>query len=213
VIWGSVKAWPHHKAVLAVSWGPLLILALASLVWRPVYLHRTLIGAALPLYILAAFGVVALARVIRWPLVAPLAAVLLLATTNYYLDPAARRWDVRPVAAAIECQPGDVVYHVNLASYILYQYARPDCQQWVWPVANDLSQSLTSPTKEAMGMQQAELDAIPWRRAWLVWAESPVMAAGEPGAVGDILLRHNYTLAQRIEPGALVTLRVWEVTR
>lgn len=215
VLWGSVKAghsW-RGRTTMLLAWGPLLILALASILWRPVYLHRTLIGAALPLYILAAWGIVALARVIRWSLVAPLGAVLLLATGNYYLDSAARRWDVRPVAAAIECEPGDVIYHVNLASYILYQYYRPDCDQWVWPVANDLSQSLTSPTKAAMGMQQAALDDIPWRRAWLVWAESPVMAAGEPGAVGAILMRHNYTLVTQIEPGALVTLRAWEVTR
>lgn len=213
VLWGSVKAWPSHRTIVILAWGPLVILAVMSLAWRPVYLHRTLIGASLFLYLLAAFAVVRLAR---WSAIGTiaLALVLLIATVNYYIGPEARRWDVRQNAAIIQCAPGDVVYHVNLASLILFRYYLPDCDHWVWPAANDLSQSLTPQTKRAMGMQQAALDDVPqWRRAWLIWAETPVMNESEPGAVGEILLKHSCRLVHQVEPATLVTLRIWEVSR
>jgi hypothetical protein len=212
VLWGSIKAVSGRWSLVALAWGPLAILAVISLAWRPVYLHRTLIGAALPLYMLAAFAIVNAVRSFRWPVVAAL-AVLAIPVGNYYVNLEARRWDVRPHAAVIACQPGDVVYHVNLASLILFRYYLPDCDHWVWPAANDLSQSLTPQTKQAMGMQQAALDDISWRRVWLVWAESPVMNESEPGAVGEILLKHNYRLVHQVQPTDLVTLRIWEVTR
>jgi mannosyltransferase len=212
VLWGSVKVWRDHRVIIVLAWGPLALLALISVAWRPIYLHRTLIGAALPLYLLAAFAIVNVARSFHWPTMMILAA-LVVPVGNYYIAPEARRWDVRPHAAVIACQPGDVVYHVNLASLILFRYYLPGCEHWVWPAANDLSQSLTPQTKIAMGMQQAALDDIPWRRAWLVWAESPVMNESEPGAVGEILLKHNYRLVHQVEPTDLVTLRIWEVIR
>jgi hypothetical protein len=213
VLWGSIKAVvAGRRSVVALAWGPLALLAMVSIAWRPIYLHRTLIGAALPLYLLAAFAIVSAVRSFRWPFVAALVA-LAVPVGNYYIAPEARRWDVRPHATMIQCQPSDVVYHVNLASLILFRYYLPDCDHWVWPAANDLSQSLTPQTKIAMEMQQAALDDIPWRRAWLVWAESPVTNESESGAVGEILLKHNYRLVHQVQPADLVTLRIWEVTR
>lgn len=216
ILWGSIQAAARGQWSLAIlAWGPLALLALTSLVWRPVYLHRTLIGAALPLYLLCAIAVVRLAQVLARPVgivALALAPVLLIPTANFYIDPAARRWDIRQNTAAVTCEPGDVVYHVNLGSYILFDYYLPDCDHWVWPAANDLSTSLTQRTKRAMGMQQAELDED-HQRAWLVWAETPVMNESEPGAVGEILMRNNYRLAHQAEPAGLVTLRIWEVWR
>lgn len=216
VLWGSMKAWAGHRTILVLAWGPLVILAIISLVWRPVYLHRTLIGSSLFLYLLAAVALQRLAQVLArpwWMVALALAPMLIIPTANYYLSPEARRWDVRQDAAAVMCEPGDVVYHVNLASLILFQYYLPGCDHWVWPAANDLSQSLTQRTKQAMGMQQADLTNIPHRRARLIWAETPVMNESEPGAVAHILLNNNYRLVHQAEPADLVTLRIWEVWR
>jgi len=218
VLWGSLKAWndPARRAILVLAWGPPVILALISLAWQPVYLHRTLIGSSLFLYLLAALALSRAARVLAQPvgMIALIIALpLIISTGNFYTSSEARRWDVRTDAAAVGCEIGDVVYHVNLASLILFQYYLPECDHWVWPAANDLSQSLTQRTKQAMGMQQAELDQIPHKRAWLIWAETPVMNESEPGAVGKILLLNNYTLVHESHPAELVTLRIWEVWR
>jgi hypothetical protein len=214
VFWGTAKAWTGARAIIILAWGPLALLAVISLLWKPVYLHRTLAGAALPLYLLAAFAIVRVAQWAPWPMLALAAPMFLLATGNYYVSPAARRWDIPPHTSVVQCAPGDVVYHVNLASLILFGYYLPDCDHWVWPAANDLSQSLTPQTKRAMGMQQAALDDVHgWRRAWLIWAETPVMNESEPGAVGEILLKHSYRLVHQVVPTPLVTLRIWEVSR
>jgi hypothetical protein len=214
--WGSLRAWAHHRAILILAWGPLALLAVISLVWQPVYLHRTLIGASLFFYLLAALALHRAARVLAQPVgvIAVLAVVpLFISTGNFYLSPDARRWDVRQDAAALGCAPGDVVYHVNPASLILFQYYRPDCDHWLWPAANDLSQSLKQLTKNAMGMQQAELDQIPHTWAWLVWVENPVMHPDETATVGKILLLNNYTLIHQSQPADLVTMRIWGVWR
>jgi mannosyltransferase len=219
IIWGTFKTWHDHRAIIILAWGPVIILALISMFWRPVYLHRTLIGAALPIYLLMAFAIVRVARVLAQPVgmvALVLSPMLLIPAGAYYLSQDARRWDVRQ-DAAVTCQPGDVMYHVNLGSLILFQYYLPECDHWVWPAANDLSQSLTQRTKQAMGMQQAELNDIStWQRthhAWLIWSETPVMNGGEPGTVGKILLLNNYALVHQAEPVDLVTLRIWEVWR
>jgi hypothetical protein len=202
--------------VVILAWGPLTVLAAISLVWQPVYLHRTLIGTSLFLYLLAAFAIANAAKVLAQPVgvtVLLLAPTLLIPTGAFFLSPETRRWDVRPDAAAIHCEPGDVVYHANPGSLILFRYYLPACDHWLWPADNDLSQSLTQRTKDAMGIQQARFDEIPHTRAWLVWVENPVMDESEMGAVAEILLTNNYTLVHQAQPGDLVTLRIWEVWR
>lgn len=215
VLWGTVKAWAGHRIIVLLAWGPLAILALVSLVWQPVYLHRTLIGCSLFVYILAAISLDKAAHYIKpVGLIAAIASLpLIISTGNFYISPEARRWDVRNDAAAVQCEPGDIVYHVNLASLILFQYYLPQCDHWVWPAANDLSQSLTQRTKQAMSMQQADLFDIPHKRAWLIWSETPVMNESEPGAVGKILLLNNFNLMHESHPADLVTLWIWEVWR
>jgi uncharacterized membrane protein len=214
VLWGTYLAAAHHRTIVVLAWGPLAVLAIVSLVFQPVYLHRTLIGASLFLYLLAAFAIANTAKVLAQPVGVTallLLPTLLIPTGAFFLKPAARRWDVRPDAASIHCQSGDVVYHANPGSLILLHYYLPECDHWLWPADNDLSQSLTQRTKQAMGVQQARLDDIPHTRAWLVWSENPVMDESEPGAVADILMTNNYILVHQVQPGDLVTLRIWEV--
>jgi len=107
-----------------------------------------------------------------------------------------------------------VLFHMNLSSYILYGYYLPDLPAaYLWPQANDLSQSLTDETKSALGIRQSEIWDIPANqpgRIWLIWVDNPHISQAEVAAARVALAwGRNPSLVETIRDDELVTAKVW----
>lgn len=179
---GSLFSWKAGRLdLLALAFGQWALLVIASLVWQPVLIGRALMPSLPFLAMLLAY---AFAGRRRGPALAILAAPVLVIALASYVTGDTGRQDMHAFAEPVRlaARSDDVVFHGNLASYMLMSYYLPDQQHYVWEQANDLSQSLTRQTKTAMGLPEtdlAELQAAGIRRVWLYWSLNPTTSQGE----------------------------------
>lgn len=188
-----------YKRAWSLSWlsfAPLAVTYLASLL-SPVLVARTMIGCT-PFLAIGLGLALAEHRRARWLALAA-APLLLIVLVSYYVLPAAQKGDMTPIVQPVETayrpNANDVVFHTSVASYILLSYYLPDCEHVLWRQANDLSQSLTDQTKQAMGMTQVDgIDALleKYDRVWGYWSDSPVTSQAESQYVAQI--RAGYAL-------------------
>jgi hypothetical protein len=100
-----------------------------------------------------------------------------------------------PQQAAQRFQPGDIIYHVNAST--LYQWhadfaESPNGPQYVaLPFTGDRG-GLSTSTVEALGIPQADLQALPWHRAWLVWSAGAFNGAAEDAYVQRVLAQYPH---------------------
>jgi hypothetical protein len=187
----------HLKAVsplLLLSFGPPALLYGVSALWRPMMLERALLPSGSALLCLWGMGLSKIAPALRKPALAFGLPFLALALGSYWLNADTKRYDLRQFAEIItpRWQTGDVIYHMNLASYIALDYYMPDLPQALLPQANDLSQSLTEETKRAMGITDDQiapgsLDDLGYRRVWLVFVQTPHISTAETEAARQIM--------------------------
>jgi hypothetical protein len=187
-------------------------LILASELWQPVYLHRFFIAVVPFLAILLSVGLSKLQIRSRTAILAALVPMMLLGLlwqrkgTERYRD-----W-VAEMEAHLE--PGDVMYHANLASYITLSYYLPEAHHVVHPAAGDLEQSLTIPTQEAMGIERRRAEEIDADRLWVLWAENPLTTVDEIEAMERALsLGDSHQVTEWHTETDLVRTEVWEVER
>ena len=189
---------------------PLALAVIASVMWRPVLIVRVMAPVAPILFILVA---TALDR-------RPLLATLALATVAVWFTAYIASPDVgRPPAfyhldaLTTNLRPDDGIYHGNLASYISMKYYLPDVDQIVWPQASDLSQSLTARTKSAMGMDQADFEAIKCEHArwWIITASNPTTAPAERDYLTHLLTTYDGRQVDILKQSELLDARLWLV--
>lgn len=203
------KLW----ATLALVWGPILLASAISIAWRPVFLVRTLIGAIPFFYLLLTHFLASLPQrrqSLAWGM---LVVGMFIGVAHYECFPAEARPNSRDYPASIlaKWQAGDAIYHMNLASYILYSYYTPGKPNYVWPQAGDLSQSLTTQTQEAMGIKRLPIEQIPARRIWLLWVDNPHVAQTEINEARRILTSYRAESIETLREDEFVSARVWLV--
>jgi predicted membrane-bound mannosyltransferase len=167
--------------LLVLGFAPPLALYAISFVWRPILLDRGLLPAGAAVIGLWGAGLSTLTGWGRKALAAFALPLALAAVVTYYTDPTQQRPRTDPIRETIiaEWQPGDVLYHVTLESFIAYSYYLPDKPAQVMPEAGDLAQSLTDISKTAMGVKEREmlfsqLHKAGYKRAWLFVVTNPV---------------------------------------
>jgi hypothetical protein len=167
--------------IIILAFVPPLILYTASQLWRPVLLERALLPAGTMVVALWGIG---LSRLPGWPkkLLAAIAIPVLVAGfATFYLDPVGQRDTHDPVINIVDpaWQPHDALYHLNLSSMVTYDYYLAGKPAFSLPQGGDLGQSLTEPTKIAMGLKDLEkmpqdIKRLGYKRAWLFIWDSPV---------------------------------------
>ena len=196
------------RLFLAMSLGVPAATILVSLLWRNVYVARTMLAAVCLLVIPLAWALTHLARPNRRVLVLVTTVTLALGLTAHYFPDANRgRGATDTWLTPIEqgWKPGDVVYHLAVDSAIGVSYYLPGKASALLPESNDLGQSLTDQTKQAMGFFQVKFDALAshgFRRAWLIVNDSPMISAYELAVWADILKRYPATLVNKDDPQA-----------
>lgn len=154
-----------------------------SQVWRPMMLDRLLVPAGI--FIVAIWAIAytkmsTLSRRVSLVIFVPLLALSLIGyyTTNYRTDYGLGLQPIRD-----NWQDGDTVYHNSLSSVVLLRGQLPD-DGYIMPGLGDLSQSLSEPTKRAMGIKQRELtpgqlSAMGYRRLWVLYLSTPMTTQNE----------------------------------
>lgn len=181
--------------------GPGLI-AIASLIWRPVYLSRAILPAMLCLPIVWAYMFYRLKRANQWAVLIVAAPALAISLLSYYLpDPNVARYDPRPALAAIDSQMSrqDVVYYVEAESAVVFQYYNDRLPYRLMPEQGDLAQSLSDASKAAMGLQSAPFETLKgmgFKRAWLIASRNPLSSSTEIEEIARIKATHNYSVVR-----------------
>jgi uncharacterized membrane protein len=167
--------------VLQAAWlvtAPFLISILISIIWKPVYLFRGLIGAAPFLYCLALWPLEALRGWRRLYALAIAAPLLLAGLLGYLLDVDGFKSTTVETLERMraEWQPGDIVYATNDGQYVMTQVYAPDLPLALMPqcIEEHDRGALSALTREALGVQQIPLGMIDHRRTWLLLNYSAV---------------------------------------
>lgn len=203
------------RLALAALFGPLLLLALASIVWQPLLISRVMAPAALFLYILAGW-VINRSPTRRWAL-GLLAAPVLLATLAGMITWQLGRDPVDRELAA-ELRQYDGIYHSSVGGAVMWRYYLPDTPQFLYPQGDtELAATLSPQTRQALGLYEIDLGLIkcatvatpagniPMRRWAFLYFHNPVTAPDEIEFVASTLqnyptrpiadLRHDDTTA------------------
>lgn len=169
--WSVLTTLKRSHVIFWLAFAPMGMAVLASLLWRPVYLFRGLIGCAPFVYMAIA---VALADLPGWRRVyasATIAPLLVIGLAGYWLDISAFKSSTLEVIERIdaEWQSGDELYSSNDGNWVmftLYQdqpvYLMPQCDH------GDNGQ-LSSVTRQALGVPVKSLDDLAPKRAWFLW--------------------------------------------
>lgn len=196
-------SWPpaeHFTKMLAIIvFGPLSLVTIISMIWQPILISRAVAPLA-PFYYLLLAGAVtrSASRLVTFGLLAGPTALLILA--GPLIGEMGRPvGDMRLLNLYGEYQPGDGLYHANVGSYVVWRYYRPDMPQYLWPQETTVKQTLSTVTRRAMGMQEADFESIKcapatqdaWpKRWWLIQFNNPVTSQAEIAYV-DTLVSHN----------------------
>lgn len=185
----------HKWIVIVMSFAPLLLGWIVTVLWQPVLLHRPLIGTAPFLYIIAAWSLSRLfemeqAQVQREAVLAAalIIPVLTLGVGGYYRNIPDMKNDgaVSPLITTLDYvrdhwQDGDIIVYaddgpmINLSPYAddLPQYLIPACGERV--TSGPVLGSLTPATREAIGIPTLSVDEVQaFRRAWVFAPFSPL---------------------------------------
>ncbi len=209
---GTLYTWKARRFdILVLAFGQLVLVAIISVIWRPVLIGRVLMPSAPFVTMVLAYS---LAGRRRGPALAILAVPLLVVALTGYISGATGRQDMHAFAepVTLSARPGDVVFHGNLASYMLMSYYLPEQQHYVWRQANDLSQSLTRQTKNAMGLPEtdlAELQTARVSRVWFYWSLNPTTSQAEYAYITAALATFENTEVAVFQNDQLIDARLY----
>lgn len=184
----------HFLAWMCIA--PALLATAITLLWRPMYLWRPLIGIAPFLYLLIAW---ALANTPRraWLTALAISPLMLIGVHTYYPNvervKGSNDMPLLDVARAISShwKEGDIIYHINVGSIMPMKFYAEDYQPVFLMPAEAGSLGVLRPvTRQAMGMVEVPLDQLQWRRAWLVWTAGPTVTEAEDREVAKMLSRY-----------------------
>ena len=170
-------------SVLWLAFLPFALAILVSLVWQPVLHYRPLIGISPFLYILLAvpveglfaFGEFLIRRRALFAAIFMIPLVLVPDLSMYVYARDNKTSGATLALAYIQAhwQPGDIVYSytddgwVNTAPYNTQpEYKAPDCGVTLG--------GLSPATRQAIGQPIIPLRELAYKRAWLLWSDSPL---------------------------------------
>lgn len=162
--------------------GPALAALAIELVYRPILLHRTMIGAAVPMYLLAAHALDTIThRRLAWSMLAPL---LFLGAVAFHplrqAQNSGQLYEGPDVYAYIDThwQAGDVIAHGS-AGTLVDARGRLDRPQVLLPIQPGSRGVPSAAFWRRLGVEIADPSALSARRVWVVWSAGPTIAAAE----------------------------------
>lgn len=196
--WRQAPAgWP---LVLALALGVGLLAQGISLVYRPVFLFRALIGSVPFVLLLAGWAIQLAPRPARLLLGAGMALVAAIGLGRFWFDNAKleAEWFVTGLEQVrSEWQPGDTMLHAGASTLVAWQtYARDIPQYRATPCGDwDAYGGLSNQTIQAIGVPEMDIEQARQGRVWLAVGLGPLSHPCIKPAILDML--------QRAEPVAV----------
>lgn len=157
---------------------PVLIVFVVSYLFGPIYLERSLIAFAAPVYILLARVVQVAHRPRRWLFLLVPGCLIIVAALGYYYSSRfySQHYELEPAATYLEAryQPGDIVIHSNKLSYLPFVYLKVPGAQFLIPEQPDSPHNdLSVQTAQAITLSYTPIAEIlakvrPNQRVWVV---------------------------------------------
>ncbi len=190
--------------LLALVVGVPVAVALASVLWRPVYLTRSLLPCALLLTIFWS-RLLVVSHLARWFAV----VALVVGLVGIYSPDAARM----PIESYLQdCAGADAVYVVNTSAHFLASYYLPDMSLFAWSESDDLNQALPVSAKQAFGFRLVNSIASAGSGVvCLVLWDSPMTTDRQRRHVQAVLDRYPHT-AHEIEVNNVFQLNIYKVS-
>lgn len=164
--------WPEDRLiVLWLTAAPIVLSVAASLLVLPVYLYRGLIGTAPFLYMLVLSPLAELPAWRRAYALGIVGSMAVIGLAGYWLDIADFKSSTLYTVRIIQNQwrDGDILYSTNDGNWVMFTLYQ-DQPVYLMPQCADHDRgALSSITRSALGVRQAELAEIPHRRAWVLW--------------------------------------------
>ena len=157
---------------------PVLTVFVVSYLFGPIYLERSLIAFAAPVYILVARVVQVSRQPRRWLFLLIPGLLVIGAALGYYYNSRfySQHYELEQAATYLEAryQPGDIVIHSNKLSYLPFIYLKAPGAQFLIPEQPDSPHNDLSPqTAQAIGLSYTPMPEIlakagPNQRVWVV---------------------------------------------
>lgn len=173
---GSVTVNKSLVAFGLVAVGPLVFMALAGWIWKPVIFYRPLQAAVIPLCIWFA-AVLTPRRLTFTTWIIPYTWAFLLVVSLMVWTPVNKGGGIEQLAAVIsdQYQPGDVIYHATATSYLPFSNYI-DQVGYVLDAENEHAGLLQTRIQDQMGIDRVALQDLEYSRAWVVWARDPILS-------------------------------------
>lgn len=184
----------HGQLLIAVIIGTPVSLALLSGLWANVYVFRALLPSATALMVVWAYPLVWAKRANKLTAWAILLPAVALGLYCQFFVPTKGRMDTAAFLAVVRDNwaPGDVMYHTSATTAITMGWYSPaDWPQIIRPSTGSII-SITNETRAAFGLKSAtfdELRAQGYKRAWIVYEDTPVNTKEEIDAWNALLAR------------------------
>lgn len=204
------KFWltSRGRFLAIMAQGPLALVSLASLIWQPVLISRVVAPSA-PFYYLWLAQVITASprRLLVWAPAAALTAALTLAALAY---------NGRPLVDNVlvnEMSQGEAIYHANVGSYVVWHYYLPHQPQYMWPQNTTLGQTLSGPTRLAMGMNEIEFSQVQcaaknWR---LIYFHNPTTTPQEIEYVTNLVTNYPIKNLRTLRSDSTVEAQLVEI--
>jgi hypothetical protein len=178
---GSVSG----RVLAVVTFGIPALVALVSVLWAPVYLHRALLPCVVGLVILWA---IALDKQPRWGLL--LAPAIALAIAGTYA-PEIERPNAGPIFEQA-CAGADAIYATGVPAALYASHYLPAQTLSLWNGANDNNQTLSADAKSAFGFESRALDFLDGD-VCIVTFTTPLTRDVERSYIASVLAAHPIT--------------------
>jgi hypothetical protein len=191
--------WPAFLLVGIIAM-PIAIATGISLLWHNILLYRGLTPLAPILFLLISWAFAELKPRAQLMVALFTAPIIAAAVIVYYDKVDDQKGHVNDwvIPIADDWQAGDVVYHSNEGSVMTMHFYTPDIwPQYTMPAHWRNLGALSATTKDAMGFEFYDLNAVEWHRAWFMVGSGPTIAQAEDDAVADLLARYPHRLVRQ----------------
>lgn len=188
---------------LAVLIGAPALLAVASVLWRSVWLYRVMIPSAAIMCICWAFMLSEVSAPNRRAATIALSAIIAVSLAFYYFPTNPNRTDWRSFFGQITTrwQPGDSIYYTSIDAAVLGNYYLPGKPYGLFPQTGDLNQGLTDRTMAAMGLQLKPFPTCGQaKRVWLLYGINSRSSLAEINTLQSIVSSHAASIAYDFSP-------------
>jgi 4-amino-4-deoxy-L-arabinose transferase-like glycosyltransferase len=213
----SGRHWAKTRGGLlaaSVMFGAPILLAIFSSFYQNVYLYRALMPSATALTLLWAYPLAHASRPNRIAGKAIMIPCVAFAVLCHYL-PLYAREPMQPYADIMRqnWKPRDIVYHTSPTTLVTIAHYSPDLRHVSWKQRGDFT-TVTDQAKAAFGIQEDDIDRLwseGYRRAWVVYVNSPLNRADELKQIEHIREDYNPRLIHTSQENPEITTLLYLV--